>query len=150
MIENIRLAQNCNNSIAYALEWPHVYGLSLSHCNIWTWYGPIAKEESGAGMFRLSEQFNGYHDDVIKWKHFRVAGPLCGEFTGKFPSQRPVTRSFDVYFNLRPNKRLSKQSRRRWFESPSCSLWRHCNDYLRSGRHLRQRQRNHHQRWTRQ
>ena len=24
-----------------------------------------------------------YHDDVIKWKHFRVTGPLCGEFTGR-------------------------------------------------------------------
>ena len=30
-----------------------------------------------------------------------------------FPSQRPVTRSFDVFFDLRLNKRLSKQSRRR-------------------------------------
>ena len=29
--------------------------------------------------------------------------------TGKFPTQRPVTRSFDVFFELRPNKRLSKQ-----------------------------------------
>ena len=29
---------------------------------------------------------------------------------GEFPAQRPVTRSFDVYFDLRPNKRLSKQS----------------------------------------
>ena len=28
---------------------------------------------------------------------------------GEFPTQRPVTRSLDVYFNLRPNKRLSKQ-----------------------------------------
>ena len=26
------------------------------------------------------------------------------------------------------NKRLIKQSRRRWFEIPSRSLWRHCND----------------------
>ena len=36
---------------------------------------------------------------------FRVTGPLCGEFTGpgEFPTQRPVTRSFDVYFDLRPN-----------------------------------------------
>ena len=36
---------------------------------------------------------------------FRVTGPLCGEFTGpgEFPAQRPVTRSFDVYFDLRPN-----------------------------------------------
>ena len=47
--------------------------------------------------------------------------------TGEFPSQRPVTQSFDVFFDLRLNKRLSKQSRRRWFETPSRSLWRHCN-----------------------
>ena len=30
----------------------------------------------------------------------------------------------------RINKRLSKQSTWRWFETPSCSLWRHCNDYV--------------------
>ena len=47
--------------------------------------------------------------------------------TGEFPSHRPVTRSFDVFFALRLNKRLSKQSRRRWFETPSRSIWRHCN-----------------------
>ena len=42
---------------------------------------------------------------------FRVTGPLCGEFTGpgEFPAQWPVTRSFDVFFDLRLNKRLSKQ-----------------------------------------
>ena len=44
---------------------------------------------------------------------FGVTGPLCGEFTGlgEFPTQRPVTRSFDVFFDLRLNKRLSKQPR---------------------------------------
>ena len=31
--------------------------------------------------------------------------------TGEFPSQRPVTRSFDVFFDLRLNKRLSKPGR---------------------------------------
>ena len=46
---------------------------------------------------------------------------------GEFPSQRPVTRSFDVFFDLRPNKRLTKQLRRRWFETPSRSLRRHYN-----------------------
>ena len=46
--------------------------------------------------------------------------------TGEFPSHRPVTRSY-VFFDLRLNKRLSKQSKRRWFETPSRSLWRHCN-----------------------
>ena len=46
---------------------------------------------------------------------------------GEFPSQRPVTRSFDVSFNLRLNKYLSKQSRGWWFETPLRSLWRHRN-----------------------
>ena len=56
---------------------------------------------------------------------FRVTGPLCGEFIGpgEFPTQRPVTRSFDVFFDLR----LSKQPWGWWFETPSWPLWRHCN-----------------------
>ena len=60
---------------------------------------------------------------------FRVTGPLCGEFTGpgEFPAQRPVTRSFDVFFHLRLNKRLSKQPWGWWFETPGWSLWRHRN-----------------------
>ena len=29
--------------------------------------------------------------------------------TGEFPAQRPVMQSFDVFFDLRLNKRLSKQ-----------------------------------------
>ena len=48
-------------------------------------------------------------------------------FPGEFPAQRPVTRSFDVFFDLRPNIRLSKQSWGWWFETPSHSLWCHCN-----------------------
>ena len=58
---------------------------------------------------------------------FLVTGPFCEKFTGEFPSQRPVTRSFDVFFDLRLNKRLSKQSRRRWFETQLRPLWRHYN-----------------------
>ena len=48
--------------------------------------------------------------------------------TGEFPTQRPVTLSFDVYFDLRPNERLSKQSWGWWFETLSSPLWRHRND----------------------
>ena len=60
---------------------------------------------------------------------FRVTGFLCGEFTGprEFPAQRPVTRRFDVFFDLLPNKRCSKQRWGWWIETPSRSLWRHCN-----------------------
>ena len=60
---------------------------------------------------------------------FRVTGPLCGEFTGlgEVPTQRPVKRSFDVFFDLRLNKRLSKQPWSWWFATPSWSLWRQCD-----------------------
>ena len=68
------------------------------------------------------------------WRHqmetfFRVTGICAGNWpvTGEFPSQRPVTQSFDVFFYLRLNKRLSKQSISRWFETPSRSLWNYCH-----------------------
>ena len=64
------------------------------------------------------------HDDVIKWKHF----PRNWPFVREFPAQRPVMLSFDVFFDLRPNKRLSKQSWSWWFKTPPWSLWRHCNE----------------------
>ena len=56
-------------------------------------------------------------------------GPLCEEFTGpgEFPTQRPVTRSFDVFFDRRLNKRLNKQSWGWWFETLSRPLWGHRN-----------------------
>ena len=60
---------------------------------------------------------------------FRVTGPLCGEFTGpgEFSAQRPMTRSFDVFFGLRPHKGLIKQPWGWSFETSSWSLWRHYN-----------------------
>ena len=69
------------------------------------------------------------------WRHqietFSALLALCegnSLVTGEFPSPRTVTRSFDVFVDLRLNKRLSKPSRRRWFEAPSNSIWRHHND----------------------
>ena len=50
--------------------------------------------------------------------------------TGEFHSQRPATWSwFDASFDLYLNKQSRKQSRRRWFDMPTRSLWRHCNYY---------------------
>ena len=46
---------------------------------------------------------------------------------GEFPAQRPVTRSFGVFFDLRLNQRLSKQWWRCLFETLSRVLWRHRN-----------------------
>ena len=71
---------------------------------------------------------------LIIWRHqmetFSALLAFCEgnpPATGGFLSQRPVTRSFADFFDLRLNKRLSKQSRQKWCETPSRSLWRHCN-----------------------
>ena len=62
---------------------------------------------------------------------FRVTGPLCGEFTGpRWIPRKASDAELWCFFDLRPNKRLSKQSWGWWFETLSCSLWRHCNDNL--------------------
>ena len=70
------------------------------------------------------------YDDVIKWKHFPSYWPFVRGIhrSGEIPAQRPVTRSFDVFFDLRLIKRLSKQLKHRWFETPLRSLWCHCNE----------------------
>ena len=60
------------------------------------------------------------HDDVIKWEHFPRYWPFV----------RGIHRSpkcFDVFFDLRLNKPLSKHSWGWWFETSSRSFWRHCN-----------------------
>ena len=75
------------------------------------------------------------------WRHqmetFSALLALCAgnsPVTGEYPTQRPVTRSFYVFLDLRVDKRLSKQSWAWWFETQSSSLWRHCNDYDNSDR----------------
>ena len=69
------------------------------------------------------------------WRHrmeaFSALLAICAgnsPVTGEFPTQRPVTRSFDVFFDLHPNKRLSKQWWGWWLETPSWPLRRHRND----------------------
>ena len=68
------------------------------------------------------------------WRHqmetFSALLAICAGNSpvyGEFPAQRPVTRGFDVFFDLRLNKRLSKQSWGWWLETLSCSLWRQSN-----------------------
>ena len=71
------------------------------------------------------------------WRHqmetFSALLAICAGnslITGEFPALRPVTRSFDVFFDLRLNKRLSKQSWGWWFETLSRPSWRHCIVYF--------------------
>ena len=93
----------------------------------------LAKVESRVNV--CSFKFCWHYDNVITWKHL----PRCWPFVWvihrtpvNFPhnTQRPVTRSFDVFFDLLPNERLRKQSWGWRFETLSRSLWRHCNVML--------------------
>ena len=88
---------------------------------------------------------------VIWWLHqmeaFSAFLALCAgnsPITDEFPSQRPVTRSFDVFLDLRLIERLSKRWTRRWFETQSRSLCRHCNETIchKYGHLLRQKKHN--------
>ena len=102
-----------NNCMGYFHAWKKFLGIP--------WLQGF--HDGGSSMIK----FHGIphnHDDVIKWKHFPR---YCSFVTGEFPSQRPVTQSLDIFFDLRLNKQLSKQSMHRWFETSSKSLWRHCN-----------------------
>ena len=84
-------------------------------------WSDFTKMREDSGIYMMSSNGN----------IFRVTGSLCGEFTGDrwIPlTKASTTQSFDVFFDLRLTKRLSKQSWCWWFETPSRSLWSHCND----------------------
>ena len=77
------------------------YGVSLPVVN-------YTKAIYGPNSSYLTHGINHKHDDVIKWKHFPRNWPFVRGIH-RFPTQRPVTRSFDVFFDLRLNKWLRKQ-----------------------------------------
>ena len=109
-----KLSHICNLCVLSPLVYPD---LLSSYLNVPLWH--VVSEATWSFIMLTSS--NG----II----LRLTGLLCGEFTGHrwIPPQWPVTRNFDVFFDLRLNKRLSKQSWGWWFETPSHSLWRHCN-----------------------
>ena len=71
------------------------------------------------------------HDVVIKWKHFLCYWPFV-RVIHRSPVNSPHKCQWRgalvFFFDLRMNKRLSKQSGGWWFETPSRPLWRHSND----------------------
>ena len=90
------------------------------------WFGSVSRQQTPQGQ-----------SIATWWRHqietFSALLGICAgnlPVTGEFPAQRPVMRSFEVFFDLCVNKRLSKQSWGWWFEMPSRSLRRHCNERL--------------------
>ena len=125
-----------------------------SQCQNWYWhpFNMLPQDRSRAGCqltcrhavshiyWQLGLQYEPGVVVIPWWRHQMEtfsASPcsldLCAgnsQVTGEFPSLRPVTRSFDIFFDLRLNKWWSEQSWGWWFKTPSHSLWRHCNDEL--------------------
>ena len=73
-----------------------------------------------------------FRPPITLWRHqmetFSALLAICAgnsPVPGEFPTQRPVTRSFGVFFDLRLNERSSKQSWGWWLDKLSCPLWRH-------------------------
>ena len=75
-------------------------------------------------------------DQITSWRRHQMVTfsaflVICAgnsPVPGEIPTHRPVTRSCDVFFDLRLNKRFSKQSWGWWFETLLRPLWRHRND----------------------
>ena len=81
-------------------------------------------------LYQLNTDHNALDEDVIKWKHCPrdwpfVRGIHRSHVNSPHKGQWRGTLMF--FFYLRPNKQWSKLSRGWSFETPSRSLWRHCN-----------------------
>ena len=125
----------------------------------WFWQVAVGSLHlvSSNKMFSCGYKLMDGHDDVIKWKHFLrywpfvrgiyrslVNSPHRGQWRGALmlvrldlfnDDTRPSGHissprwSFDVFFDLRLIKRLSKHSRGWWFEMLLRPLWCYCNVY---------------------
>ena len=84
-----------------------------------TFYFWIQKNSEIATKHQLNITSGNHMITSSNGKIFRVTALCAGNspVTDEFPAQRPVTRSFDVPFDVRLNIRLSKQSWGRWFET---------------------------------
>ena len=107
-----------------SLDYREIYGLNVSN-----WYG-LVQLTSPISLYEIIY----VHMKIIffsYWMNDLYALNECSiSRITEFPGQGPETRSFDVLFDLRLNQQFSKQWRHRWFETPSSSLWRHCNDSI--------------------
>ena len=85
-------------------------------------------ETLSAWAYHLTDKSNTTTASILQawwWRHqmetFSALLALSAgnsPVTGEFPAQRPMTRSFDVFFDQRLNERSSKQTLGWWFETP--------------------------------
>ena len=123
-------------------EWIHWSSMDSPHKSQWCsalMFSLICVWTNGRANNRNTGDLRHQWLGAVEWKYmmtssngniYTVLALSAGNspVNGEFPAQRPVTWSFDVFFDICPNKQLSKQSWGWWFEMPSHSLWLHCND----------------------
>ena len=107
--------------------------LDLYCQRVHTQHAPLVDTQELVGRLQSLPQHWGHvmgvckptgHDDVIKWNHFPHYWPFVrgnSPVTGEFPAQRPVTRNFDVFFDLRLNGWVNSRG--------ACDLRRHRAHY---------------------
>ena len=126
--------QITNDALGKLDEWPDPYDTKLNDVAIWHSKQSSNSHNNCIPFVETHISLTTMQAKHVKWtrlKHlswwrhqmetFSALLVLCAgnsPVLGEFPAQRPVTRGFDVFFDLRPNKRLSKQSRGWWFETP--------------------------------
>ena len=101
--------------------------------SLWSWGTYHLGQKGSAGPMKrpLERDYQAVLCNACQMETFSALLALCAgnsPVASKFPAQRPVTWSFNVFFDLHLNKQLSKQSWSWWYEMPSIPLRRHCND----------------------
>ena len=129
MILSLSRYHSTTNLVGIQLYNPHCWHFDSN-------YGRTGWRQSRRMRFVLSPLQSHLHHMLLMMTssngNISALLAICAENSpvpGEFPAQRPVTQSFDVFLDLRPKKRLSKQSWGWWFETLSCSLWRHRNEF---------------------
>ena len=108
--------------------------LIRNNCSSWAWI-VLCKYFEPVSVSYITKSIPGNLDYCYAWwrqqmETFSALLAICAgnsPVPGESPAQRPVTRNFDVFFDLRLIKQLSKQSRGWSFETLSHPLWRHRN-----------------------
>ena len=109
------------------LFWSNIM-LGMKHIPVLIYWRVYIKFGSKHSHFAARPLDGTVHDGVIKWKHFPPHWPFVRGHRW-FPLTKASGAQPWCFFDLRLNKRLSKQSWGWWFDTPLRSLW-HCNAWL--------------------
>ena len=122
------------------MSWRQLWFIQLKQTSVilisWECYRNLSRCMARFGTTDSESVFSLPAKKSTLWRHqmeiFSALLAFCAghsPVSGEFPAQRSVMRSFDVFFDLRLNEHLSKQSGGWWFKTPSRPLWRHSNAF---------------------